>query len=107
MEQLNNHMLADNVETAALTATVHTEVYASTRSYLADALKMDAEAIDLDTVLADIGADSISLPKFVFHLEQRYRISIPPEFTILSTFAVRDVVDVVTRQVVAARLQPS
>ncbi len=68
---------------------------------------MNAEAIELDIVLDDIGADSISLTKFAFHLEREFRVTFPDDFTMLSTLTVGEIVDVVTRCAVAARLQPS
>jgi acyl carrier protein len=68
---------------------------------------MKAEAIDLETMLADIGADSISLTKFVFHLEREFRVTLPDDFTMRSTLTVGEIVDGVTRCAVAARLQPS
>jgi acyl carrier protein len=60
---------------------------------------IDADALTLESKLADIGVDSFSLVELIFVAEEEFGIKVPIDA--LSVTTVKDVVGVIGRQIVA------
>jgi len=67
---------------------------------IAGHILVDPERFVLDSKLSDIGVDSFSLVELVFLAEEEFAIKIPFDGLVVNT--VRDVVDVIHREIVQA-----
>jgi acyl carrier protein len=68
---------------------------------IAGALKVPVDMLTVDTVLLDVGADSIALTKVVYQLEQLFGIRMPEDLSIPDEFTVGTFVEAVRDSVAA------
>jgi acyl carrier protein len=79
-------------------------IYPTALDCIAEALKVPVDTLTSETVLLDVGADSIALTKVVYRLEQSFGIRMPAELSIPDELTVATFVEAVRNCVATQRV---
>jgi len=74
------------------------EVYQVIAGLAAELLHISVNELSRDSILVDLGADSLNLVDLIFQLEQRYQITISPEYSVPQDQSIGTFVDLVLRR---------